>query len=336
MIKFFRNIRKSLLMENKTSKYLKYASGEIVLVVIGILIALQINNWNEKKQNEDKITAILEDIQKDLSEDVLSANYVFNRYIKNDSLRKLFLNNELPATSYNFIYRYANFVIHKTGYLNLTQNSNSIPKKFANLFKDLNKLYVNTASDISVFNERIRATVYNGIDYVAKNKTWFIDFNQQNMTPELEEFFRTDMNYRNQMGLYMNDLVNLTDDANEYKVNAIDMYNKIDSLLGHKNPIPGHITYQLADTTLLKQFEGQYKWLEGLEDYKEETIVVKAKDGNIFLGKTTDKESEYNKLYWFKDKTFFRWSDIISFSSENGKTILNHKVYNGYEKWVKQ
>ena len=47
MIKFFRNIRQSLIMENKTSKYLKYAIGEILLVVIGILIALQINNWNE-------------------------------------------------------------------------------------------------------------------------------------------------------------------------------------------------------------------------------------------------------------------------------------------------
>ena len=49
MIKFFRKIRLNLLMENKTWKYLKYAIGEIVLVVIGILIVLQINNWNSKK-----------------------------------------------------------------------------------------------------------------------------------------------------------------------------------------------------------------------------------------------------------------------------------------------
>ena len=52
MIKFFRHIRKSLLMENKTSKYIKYAIGEIVLVVIGILIALQVNNWNNNQQLE--------------------------------------------------------------------------------------------------------------------------------------------------------------------------------------------------------------------------------------------------------------------------------------------
>ena len=48
MLKFFRHIRKSLLMENKTSKYFKYAIGEIILVMIGILLALQVNNWNNK------------------------------------------------------------------------------------------------------------------------------------------------------------------------------------------------------------------------------------------------------------------------------------------------
>jgi hypothetical protein len=51
MIKFFRHIRQNLIMENKTGKYLKYAIGEIVLVVIGILIALQINNWNEGRKD---------------------------------------------------------------------------------------------------------------------------------------------------------------------------------------------------------------------------------------------------------------------------------------------
>lgn len=63
MIKFFRNIRKNLLSEGKTTKYLKYAIGEIVLVVIGILIALQISNWNEtikNRQFESEIIALID------------------------------------------------------------------------------------------------------------------------------------------------------------------------------------------------------------------------------------------------------------------------------------
>ena len=70
MIKFFRRIRHTLLLEGKTGKYLKYAVGEIILVVIGILIALQINNWNELK-NEQKVekvymTNLVEDLKSDL------------------------------------------------------------------------------------------------------------------------------------------------------------------------------------------------------------------------------------------------------------------------------
>tara|TARA_R110002074_G_scaffold231282_2_gene402870 strand:- start:4946 stop:5710 length:765 start_codon:yes stop_codon:yes gene_type:complete len=73
MIKFFRKIRQNLLMDlsagkagNKTSKYFKYAIGEIVLVVIGILIALQINNWNEKRLDKLKSKDYLERIIEDL------------------------------------------------------------------------------------------------------------------------------------------------------------------------------------------------------------------------------------------------------------------------------
>jgi len=51
MIKFFRRIRKRLLTENKFSKYLIYAIGEIALVMIGILLALQVNNWNENRKD---------------------------------------------------------------------------------------------------------------------------------------------------------------------------------------------------------------------------------------------------------------------------------------------
>tara|TARA_R110000744_G_scaffold312477_1_gene419840 strand:+ start:148 stop:891 length:744 start_codon:yes stop_codon:yes gene_type:complete len=70
MIKFFRKIRQNLLMENKTGKYFKYAIGEIILVVIGILIALQINNWNEnqklEKTTEDYYTQLLDDLNNDI------------------------------------------------------------------------------------------------------------------------------------------------------------------------------------------------------------------------------------------------------------------------------
>jgi len=66
MIKLFRNIRKNLLKEGKTANYLKYAIGEIVLVVIGILLALQINNWNENRKLQKEELKLLHDIKANL------------------------------------------------------------------------------------------------------------------------------------------------------------------------------------------------------------------------------------------------------------------------------
>ncbi|WP_019669390.1 DUF6090 family protein [Eudoraea adriatica] len=66
MFKFFREIRKKLADENKPLKYLRYAIGEILLVVVGILIALQINNWNETQKARSEEKALLENLLEDL------------------------------------------------------------------------------------------------------------------------------------------------------------------------------------------------------------------------------------------------------------------------------
>ena len=81
MIKFFRQIRRNLIEKGKTGlpeqrvrtgKYLKYAIGEIILVVIGILIALQINNWNEHRKTRATEIIFLKNIKADLELNLVS------------------------------------------------------------------------------------------------------------------------------------------------------------------------------------------------------------------------------------------------------------------------
>ena len=78
MIKFFRKIRQNLLSKGETGKYFKYAIGEIILVVIGIVIALQLNNWNELRKNEDEFKAVLQQIFTVIDQD--SENLKLIRY----------------------------------------------------------------------------------------------------------------------------------------------------------------------------------------------------------------------------------------------------------------
>jgi hypothetical protein len=104
MIGFFRKIRKKLADDNKPMKYMRYAIGEILLVVIGILIALQINNWNESKKLRIRETVLLtelksnlnlniENLENDISTQILGAScidyimiHLANRRPFNDSI----------------------------------------------------------------------------------------------------------------------------------------------------------------------------------------------------------------------------------------------------------
>ena len=79
MIKFFSKIRYSLIEQNKSGKYFKYAIGEIILVVIGVLIALSINNWNENRKNSIKEIQFLEGFKNDLMANKTELNRVIRK-----------------------------------------------------------------------------------------------------------------------------------------------------------------------------------------------------------------------------------------------------------------
>ena len=79
MKNIFIKIRQNLLAENKTGIYLKYAVGEIVLVVLGILIALSINNWNERRNNYQKQEILIKNIIEDLKLDFIHISNSHNQ-----------------------------------------------------------------------------------------------------------------------------------------------------------------------------------------------------------------------------------------------------------------
>ena len=78
MLKFFRKIRQNLLAEGKTGKYLKYAIGEIVLVMVGILLALQVNNWNDKQKLISHERELLENVLENIKTDSISIDSVIS------------------------------------------------------------------------------------------------------------------------------------------------------------------------------------------------------------------------------------------------------------------
>jgi hypothetical protein len=113
MIKFFRKIRQKLLTENKFSKYLLYAIGEIILVVIGILIALSINNWNENRKLKGAETKLLQNFKTSIEADTVRINFyidLFTKVEKTINRIDLHIEKDLPYnSSLNFAFSTAIF-----------------------------------------------------------------------------------------------------------------------------------------------------------------------------------------------------------------------------------
>ena len=138
MIKFFRKIRQNLLTENKLSKYLIYAVGEIILVVIGILIAIQINNWNEQSKTQKSADIQLNQLSQNISDDLIQLD-ALNEVIKTNVIKSQMLSDQfqqiIPFDSLTTSYITAslfeqNFYANSTAYdkLNKTGEFSILPK----------------------------------------------------------------------------------------------------------------------------------------------------------------------------------------------------------------
>ena len=149
MIKFFRKIRQQLLTENKFSKYLMYALGEIILVVIGILIALWINTKNQEHAQQQKIDSILVKIQNDLLQDIHNSEWLIENYMRKDSIYNRMMSDSLTPEdiraipisgpfSPNYVTRWwMAFHIQSSGYEQLQANLDIIPDRYDELIRIL-------------------------------------------------------------------------------------------------------------------------------------------------------------------------------------------------------
>ena len=107
MLKFFRTIRKKLIEEDNVRKYLLYAIGEILLVVIGILIALQVNNWNEERAENRQRTELLVQLRADLNNVLTELELQIDQSIEKVTYSRRLLNfsagtSDLPTDSLQF------------------------------------------------------------------------------------------------------------------------------------------------------------------------------------------------------------------------------------------
>jgi len=245
MIHFFRKIRYNLMEKNKTGKYLKYAIGEIVLVVVGILIALSINNWNEKRKNEEKLKNILEEIFDETATNIETTESIIKYYQRKDSLIKLVLNNKVSVESYEkswqlyvLIRTSMPFTILDNGYHNLMKTSEDIPKKLEPSVKRMKNLYGFRNKEVIDLRNKLNQQVESYLDFLLLNHDWFSNNNFDGIGPNNKNihFYLNDPIYKNLVYRYkIFAIQNLLKNIIKFHVEAKELNNEIYEILNNGN-----------------------------------------------------------------------------------------------------
>jgi len=270
MIKLFRNQRRKAFSHQQISNYLLYAIGEIVLVVIGILLALYINDVSEAHKHDEKVTAILKEIQLDLLEDIQKADEVIAYYEQRDSMIRRVFSGKLTRESYQKPENYAYFFLilslhdfqfHDNGFANLMRNSDIIPARFDNVLNQLKKIYISDKKRIEQNFEIINRFALNNLDDFAKEKSWFHQLSSGQFNDEILDYFLNDPFYKNKLMHYRTLAIkNLLSILLDYRHYAALTYQEIAKEADPEAPLPdliGPAQPEVAERELRKCI-GQY------------------------------------------------------------------------------
>jgi hypothetical protein len=204
MLKFFRGIRRKLIDGSNVKRYLIYAFGEILLVVIGILIAVQLNNWNQKRISAVEIEVLLNNIEEDLFRNIIHLSEIIDIYQVNDSLTRRVINDQVTLEDY---YRDGDLenLLFRFQFLNITYgNIDKLLGKEENIDSKYGEVIV-AAKEIlraNIYDELSGRPVidfYNeNVDFMMSQPLWMAKSDSLSISRRYN-YFLTDEDYKKQV-----------------------------------------------------------------------------------------------------------------------------------------
>lgn len=274
--------------------------GEIVLVVIGILIALNLNIRSEKQNKITKVEAILADIMEELAADIIVSTDIIADYQIIDSLTKLVLDSKVKREDYAnprnarliYLVEGANsYTTNHNSYDVLVNNIGDIPPRFGELIKSLNTLYKHILPELNSYNEQMARLVNDNHSDHAKNYDWYHQLPYHTSEGSIE-YKLNDPKYKNKVRRIWWDGVRTHRKLIcEFRISAIDNYKMIAELL-HKatDTLPFILNEQVLERYVGKYSDGENKVIELF--MKDDHLVMRDlqnhSEGNIYPLTRTD------------------------------------------------
>ena len=232
-----------MLMDNNTGKYFKYAIGEIILVVFGILIALQINNWNENQKKKKQLDGIYTIIEQNLKTDLNNIKGPIEFYETLDSTLLSVMTTTYPTSFLDSINEtnhlqcipcksninmYEPFEKQDNGFELLKKYEDNESIKGNEFSQDIIQFYTTQGKKLTKFNDVLLKEAYTNLKYYEQFP-WYSDYSIGKYNPDAIAYFLNDQNYKNKAANFKifigrNHLKNLKD----YEASATDFIAKIE------------------------------------------------------------------------------------------------------------
>jgi hypothetical protein len=334
MIKFFRIIRQKLVQENRVGKYLLYAVGEIILVIIGILIALSLNKANEAKTQEKKIEVILRQIQVELLTSIEHANFEIDYSRKQDSLINLVMNRKVTAADYKKpenrmllnLHFGALLRMQDEGFNSLMLKSEVLPDKYTALVNGLKGHYIFGKELMELSNKLADERQLTGQEQMRANTDWIGEHNYFGGTlPDgAIDYFLNNLDYRKSLSYTSQVLTGSMGIIIEVRAKAIQYIREIDALLETDNNYS--FDYDVNDYAA---------WL-GKYHADGDTIHIYADEDG--LSRLQKSNGEPRKLYPLSTTVFhIRGNYFFVFNKDERGEILGYTASRGsYRKFWKK
>ena len=329
MINFFRRIRKKLIANNKLVKYLVYASGEIVLIVIGILIALSLNNRNEQRKTEARIDQIFQDVLDELVSNIEATRLPMSYFSRRDSVIELVLTDRVTLEDYTsgknpYLNNLTNFHnpvnLTQNAYNNLNRELDAVPDRYRPIVSELDVLYNYNKPFVEETNISISKFIEDNQLYGMRNYPWFYSRNEEEWKQKIKyklENFR----YKNEVSEYQNlGTYNQLRMSLMFRRKAISCYKELAYLLDQ----PGHHDSFTFDPEIAERLIGDWY----IESEPEYIFSFSLQDKQLFVEKSFN-ESRVEVFYLPRlNKILDEDLQYGTLINEDGQTVIKYNYYN--------
>lgn len=311
VIQFFKQIRLNLIKKEKVVKYLLYATGEIVLVVIGILLALYVNNINQKDREEREVKILLDKSFKELEGNIHGVSYNINLWLEKDSIYHMtmqdkinaqdFLNEEVPHDWY------LNLPLFRADHYSLGKvlnNEEKLPDELEHFNRLLKVLDNRKTNLIDPLNIELRKIV-DGIIDEEKKYSWASVYNDDMISEKIDYLLENYLFKNIATQFHFKGVKNYAVNLSNYRHWAIQCYYELGEYLGRKDVVT---SFQIPD---------DYQWLAG------NWINNKSE--------TSEFSSKWKGFYkaWDNDYTQY-----INYNNQNERLALLRYLGNNHFYWL--